>query len=135
MFNLLYLLYSLQTGNVYMYIRILSRVSDAFNAHYFVGMGNEIALPGLSFYFSLSFSFGRKIVPPKWSTAVYRTIVTAYLGSRIFHLRGRTHSENPRPLPSILYRESPRDYRFSWSNRPRSFRLTPRSLERKEILK
>lgn len=119
-----------------MYIRILSRVPDALNAHYFVGMGNEIALPGLSLYFSLSFSFGRKIVPPKWSAVVvYRTIVTAYLGSRIFHLRGRTHSKNARPFPSILYRESPRDYRFSWSNRPRSFRFTPRSLERKENLK
>lgn len=102
-------------------MRTLSRVSDALNAHYFVGMGNEIALlslPKLSLYFSLSSSFGRKIVPPKWSAAVYRTIVTAYLGSRIFRRRGRTPVEVLVCLPSILYHESPRDYRFSRSNRP-----------------
>lgn len=117
--------------HVYMYTRILSRIFDALNAHYFVGTGNEIALPGLpnlSLYFSLSSSFGRKIVPPKWSAAVYRTIVTAYLGSRIFHRWGRTHSA--RSLPSILYRESPRDYRFSRSNRPVNCRPGPSVLLR-----
>lgn len=93
---LLYLFLKRQVFIDIILMRILSRVSDALNAHYFVGVGNEIALlslPNLSLYFSLSSSFGRKIVPPKWSAAVYRTTVTAYLGSRIFRRRGRTPVE------------------------------------------
>jgi len=110
-----------KTGNythTHTRVRIFLLSSDALNAHYFVGLGNEIALPGLpnlSPYFSLSSSFGRKIVPPKWSVAVYRTIVTAYLGSRIFHRRGRRHSGEVlvRSSFDILPRESTRLSFFS----------------------
>lgn len=82
-------------------MRIRFRVTDA---HRFVGMGNEIALlslPNLSLYFSLSSSFARKIVPPKWSAAVYRTTVTAYLGSRIF--RRRTGEDAPWKCATLRY--------------------------------
>lgn len=60
-------------------------MSDALLMHIILlAWVTKSSYPTSRFISSFPSSFARKIVPPKWSAAVYRTTVTAYLGSGNF---------------------------------------------------
>lgn len=103
--------------------------------------------PALSLYFSLSSSFGRKIVPPKWSARQFSewSCITAYRSTRGFSIgAGKPRSEKEytytRSLFDTLPSESPRDFlgRIDYSAATTSvdlwtlFRLLHRDLSSEE---